>query len=111
MKMIRPLLAALMAVAPIASPLMARDLYKDVSQINKPATIKVLIGKQKKEALLEVKGRYSLYNPVDGVLVDSGILGKRAHIKPSETGIRWGSLIPDGLNQFRLVPGDSQTTI
>jgi stage II sporulation protein D len=103
----------LLATMPLMAPtcLQARELHKDVSQINKPATIKVLIGKNKKQTFLEIKGRYHIYNPLDGVLVDKGILGKRDSIIISEDGLKWADILPIGVTQFRIVPGDSQCKI
>lgn len=114
MNAIKPLCAVLIAAAHLTlSPsfIEGRELHKDVSQINKPATIKILLGHHKKEAFLEVKGRYHIYNPTDGVLVDKGILGKKDHISPCPDGIKWADLLPVGLEQFRIVPGDSQCKI
>lgn len=88
----------------------AAHLATDASQKAKPATIKVLITKQTEELLLEVRGRYQIYNPADGFLIASGITDKRSFLIPSENGIKWGELFP-GIFQIRIVPGDSQSTI
>lgn len=88
----------------------AAHLSTDVSQKSKPATIKVLITKQSEDLLLEVRGRYQIYNPADGFLITTGIMDKRSFIDPSENGIKWGELFP-GIFQLRIVPGDSQSTI
>jgi len=88
-----------------------KEFHKDVSQINKPATIKILVAQDKPEVLLEIQGRYQIYNPLDGLLVDTGILGKRSPISVASDGIKWANILPIGLRQFRIVPGDSQSKI
>ncbi len=90
--------------------LQAARLQTDISQHSKPATIKVLLAKHTKDLVLEVKGRYQLYNPQDGVLISSESSGKRANFSLTEQGIKWGNLIP-GASQIRIVPGDSQSSI
>lgn len=113
MKIIHTLIAASMAAAALTAghpALQARELPTDVSQKNKPATLKILLGKDKEKALLEVKGRYHLYNPADGVLIDTGILGKRAPIHFTPQGLEWADILPIGTLQIRFVPGDSQST-
>lgn len=79
-------------------------------QAEKPATIKVLIERSANDALLEVKGRYQIYNPLDGVLLTSGVLSKRAPVLIEEYGLNWGEKFP-GTYQIRIVPGDSQSSI
>jgi stage II sporulation protein D len=114
MRYIKPFYGILLAAIPMTlftAYSAARELHTDVSQINKPATIKILVGKQKKGALLEIKGRYHIYNPTDGVLVDTGILGRRDQITLTPQGIQWADILPIGLEQFRIVPGDSQCKI
>jgi stage II sporulation protein D len=114
MRYIKPLCAALLTAIPMAlftSHMEAKELHKDVSQINKPATIKIRVAEKKKQVLLEVKGRYQIYNPADSVLVDTGILGRRDHITFKPEGFQWADVLPIGLDQFRIVPGDSQCKI
>lgn len=82
----------------------------DFSQRGKPATIKVLIERRAQEALIEVKGRYAVYNPLDGTQVTSGVMSKRQKAKAAEYGIEWGEMFP-GLHQIRIVPYDTQGSI
>jgi len=82
----------------------------DFSQKSKPATIKVLIERRAPEALIEVKGRYHVYNPLDGTAVTSGIMSKRYAATAEEYGIKWGEKFP-GLHQIRIVPDDSQSSV
>lgn len=82
----------------------------DFSQKQKPATIKVLIQRKAPESLIEVKGRYQIFNPVDGTQISSGIMSKRYPVTAEEYGMKWGEKFP-GIHQIRLVPGDSQSAI
>jgi len=82
----------------------------DFSQKQKPATIKVLIQRKATRSLMEVKGRYQIFNPLNGTQISSGMIGKRFPITADDYGIRWGEKFP-GIHQIRIVPGDSQSTI
>lgn len=82
----------------------------DFSQKQKPATIKVLIQRKAPESLIEVKGRYQIFNPADGTQIASGIMSKRYPVTAEEYGMKWGEKFP-GIHQIRLVPGDSQSSI
>jgi stage II sporulation protein D len=104
--------ACFLAILLIGSSLVqGRELPTDFSQKNKPATIKVLLCNQKKEVILEAKGRYYIYNPVDGLQIDSGTLSKREVVHISENGLSWGKDLPHGFFHFRIVPGDSQSSL
>ncbi len=92
------------------SGLEAARLQTDISQHSKPATIKVLLVKHAKDLTLEVRGRYQIYTPGDGVLITSGLSGKKAPLSLTENGMKWGDLLP-GVLEARIVPGDSQSSI
>jgi stage II sporulation protein D len=100
----------LSALAPSVATSAATSFPTDLSQQEKPATIKVLIGRQKPEVLLEVKGRYLVYDPITGFEIGGGISSKRALVIPCHEGLQWKELFP-GIDQIRIVPGDSQSTI
>lgn len=93
-----------------ADSLHENSIPTDVSQKSKPATLKVLLEKLSEDVLLEVKGRYLVYNPQNDILIESGITGKRARMTVSDNGLVWGELFP-GANELRIVPGDSQSSI
>lgn len=111
MKIMKSVLAAVLIGSTLTSVTAAANAPKDFSQVNKPATIKILLAKQKDDVLLEVKGRYQIFNPDDETIIDTGIFGKRSKITSTENNIQWADLLPFGLRQFRIVPGDSQTAI
>jgi stage II sporulation protein D len=103
-KMITAVLTVLLGVA------QANPQDTDFSQKQKPATIKVLIQRKAPDSLIEVKGRYQIFNPVDGTQITSGIMSKRYAIAADEYGMKWGEKFP-GIHQIRIVPGDSQSSI
>jgi len=93
-----------------ASSLEGAQLSTDISQKTKPPTIKILLGRGEKEALIEVKGRYFVYNPDNQLLITSSGTGKLDWLTCTNNGINWGGDFPS-IFQMRIVPGDSQTTI
>lgn len=81
----------------------------DRSQVDKPATLKVLLVHGAERVFIEAKGRYSVFNLSDNLLVDSGIFGKKGELSLIDGGIKWGEHHPH-INHIRLVPGDSKST-
>jgi stage II sporulation protein D len=85
----------------------------DPSQKDKPATVKVLLERQTPEITLEMKGRHSIFNPLDGTQISSNILSKKAKLCADAYQempcIKWGDKFP--YHQLRFVPGDSKASI
>jgi len=75
-----------------------------------PRNIQILLEKDASEALLEVKGPYTLFNPHDGSKIASGLLGKRFIIRETESGLKWGEEFP-GIHQIYIHPKSSDTSI
>lgn len=89
----------------------ARDPFEaDSSQKAKPATIKVLLAQRAHRALVEVKGRYQLFTPSNGLKISGGTFAKREFVYPDPEGLHWGDKFPT-IFEMRIVPNDSQTTI
>ncbi|MBS0604019.1 MAG: SpoIID/LytB domain-containing protein [Verrucomicrobia bacterium] len=113
MKRMKALIAASLVACTIA-PVFVRaggvEIPTDISQKTKPATIKVLIGKQHDKVLLEAKGRFKVFNPLTGLPLTDGISTKRNWISSSDNGLVWGEVIP-GMHQIRVVPSDAQSTL
>jgi len=89
----------------------AAKLVTDISQKAKPATLKILIASPAKETILEVKGRYHIYNPENSLPILASTQSSRDLLTISEQGMKWGSHLPPSIFQMRIVPEDSQTTI
>jgi stage II sporulation protein D len=113
MKTLKTIIAAsLMAcsLAPISSMAKGTEIPIDYSQKTKPATIKVLVGKQKSKILLEAKGSHAVYNPQNEYLLTTGSSTNRHVLTTSDSGLKWGELFP-GTYQIRIVPNGSQSTV
>lgn len=113
MKLFHTLTAATLAVSTLTPHISFAnriEMSTDISQKAKPATIKILISKQKEKIFLEAKGRYIVYNPLNDLEITSGISTHRHLLTSGENGMKWGELLP-GIYQIRIVPGDSQSTL
>ncbi len=93
-----------------SSLLEASPIRTDISQQSKPATIKVLLTDQAEGAILEVKGRYEIYNPANHLPITSGVMSKRHAIYAHGQGIKWGDPFPY-IHQMRIVPADAESSI
>ncbi len=96
-------------LAPIALFPVGMELPTDISQKAKPATIKVLVSKQKEKIFLEIKGHHFVYNPLNELLLSEESSTKHK-VSTGDRGLNWGDLFP-GIFQIRIVPADSQSTI
>ncbi len=113
MKIAHLLIATTLIAANLAIPgaqLCAKELPTDVSQKAKPATIRVLLSKQRNNAYIETKGSYSIYNPMTGLLLSASSVGKKDFMDSVPEGLRWGDLLP-GISRIRIVPNDARSTI
>lgn len=105
----------LVAFMPFAGSLQAGfwDYFFPKEEVVVPKTIKVLIVHDKPGVVLEVKGKYSLYDPNiqkrSGYKhISSRFLGKRKFIQSVADGIRWGEEFP-GVFQLLIVPEEETT--
>ncbi|MBI3236557.1 MAG: SpoIID/LytB domain-containing protein [Chlamydiales bacterium] len=96
------------------SPTLARSAGtsypSDFSQKEKPATIKVELAHAEDRLLLEVKGRYAIYDPLTGIQISRNHFSRRAQILPCKEGLQWKELFPN-IYQIRIVPDDLETSI
>lgn len=80
-----------------------------------PKTIKVLIVHDKPGVVLEVRGKYALYDPNPNRVthkpkhIASRFLGKRKFIQAVSDGIRWGEVFP-GIFQLMILPEEKEMT-
>ena len=106
------ILAASLAVctlAPLSLLPVGMQFPRDISQKDKPATIKVLVSKQKEKIFLETKGDHFIYNPMNELLLSEESSAKH-WVSTRERGLQWGDLFPETF-QIRIVPADAQSTI
>jgi len=73
-----------------------------------PPSIRVLLIHDAKGVDLEVKGKYSLYDPYTGDYLSSRFIGKNRHIQGLSDGLKWGEAFP-GLYQIKIKPDSSDT--
>lgn len=77
---------------------------------DKPPTIRVLIKQDAKGSLIETKGSYKVYNPQNGKLLSTGLLGKRFFALPQKDGLKWGEGFP-GVFQLQIVSSTADSSI
>lgn len=75
-----------------------------------PPNIRVLVANDLDGAVVEVKGRYSIYDPYTEEKVSTRFIGKSKYIQALKGGLRWGEEFP-GLYQLKIKPEDPQGTI
>lgn len=84
-----------------------------VSLFSKPTpaapTIKVLIAHDLPGAIVEVKGKYNVYDPKTNEGLGVRYLGKRKYIQALKDGLQWGEEFP-GIHQILIVPDNRSIT-
>lgn len=108
--MIAKFLTFLIALMPFIAPLDAAimDIFSKPTCLAPPA-IKVLIVQNKPGVVLEVKGKYHVYDPNTKEYLGLRYLGKRKFIQPLNDGIQWGEEFP-GRHQLHIVPDNQSIT-
>lgn len=74
-----------------------------------PPSIKVLIVHDKPGVVMEVKGKYKIYDPHANAYLSTRFIGKRKFIQAVKDGLKWGEEFP-GIHQIKIVPDDQKTT-
>lgn len=74
-----------------------------------PATIKILVVHDKPGAVLEVKGKYKIFDPHTNTFISTRFVGKRKFIQAMNSSLKWGEEFP-GIHQLKIVPDDPSTT-
>lgn len=75
-----------------------------------PPMVKVLIVHDAPGAIIEVKGKYRLYDPRTNEFISTRFVGKRKFMQALKEGLRWGEEFP-GIHQMTIVPDELSTTI
>ena len=84
------------------------DSFKRKSPFS-PRSIRVLISHDKEGVVLEVKGRYKLYDPRTMEYLSTRFHGKRKYLQAIHDGLKWGEEFP-GLFQLLIIPDSKDTT-
>lgn len=109
------ILIILITLCPLTTTLEAASFWDKVSKLfnkqlpEKKTTIKVLVVHDKPGAVLEVKGKYKLFDPNTKEHISTRFLGKRRFIQSLQGGIKWGEEFP-GVYQLLIVPDHETTT-
>ncbi len=75
-----------------------------------PPTINTLVLHDKEGAMIEVIGKYKIYDPHTGELISTRFLGKAKYLHALGDGLKWGEEFP-GHHQLLLVPIEPQARI
>ncbi len=111
--MILRILLLFLALLPFSSPLQA-GVWDNVTGYFKgsnrpePPTIRILILHDVEGANLQIRGRYSLYDPYTNSHISSRFAGKSRYIQAVSDGLKWGESFP-GLYQIKIEPDDDLT--
>src|SRR5437763_277312 len=73
-----------------------------------PPKIRVLVIHDKPGVILEVKGKYKIYDPHSLEHLTTRFVGKRKFIQAVHDGLKWGEEFP-GLHQLMIVPDEKAT--
>jgi stage II sporulation protein D len=93
-----------LAFSPFATHLEASDRQSPC-----PSRIQILINHDLPGALIEVKGKYELYDPKDFSFIGTRYIGKRRYMQALTDGLQWGEEFP-GLHQIMIVPESQNIT-
>lgn len=85
-------------------------LPMDISLIQKPETIKVLLGQGTKSFFLDVTGSYRIYNPINHALISEGRSSKACVLELTPNGLVWDEAYPQ-VFQVRIVPVDRHSSL
>lgn len=112
--MMTRILLLFLALLPFNSSLQA-SWWSDVTGYFKgqsrptPPTIRILVLHDLEGVNLEVRGKYSLYDPYTNSYISSRFVGKSRYVQALNDGLKWGEAFP-GLYQIKIKPEDAQTT-
>jgi len=108
------ILFVLLAIGQFAAPVEAGWFDSVTGYFKKPATakppkIRVLIVHDQQGVVVEVKGKYKMYDPHNGEHLSTRFVGKRKFMQAVRDGLKWGEEFP-GLYQLLIVPDETSTT-
>lgn len=108
--MLMRLMTLLMAVLPFITSLQAGvlDSWAKSTPVP-PPMIDILLMHDQPGTVLEVKGKYRLYDPKGFHFISTRFIGKRKYIQALKDGLKWGEEFP-GLHQLLIVPDTQEVT-
>ncbi|MFN4174410.1 MAG: hypothetical protein ACK4HV_04830, partial [Parachlamydiaceae bacterium] len=93
-KGIQAVICALMCVNALEAGILENWSAYVMKQEARPATIKVLVAQNKPGIVLEVRGKYKIYDPNTMEHISTRFIGKRKFLQPLSNGIKWGEEFP-----------------
>lgn len=109
------LLMALLAISPIGAHA-ETGILDSVKQffVSKrkmpPPAISVLIVQDQPGVMLEVRGKYHIYDPNSKEHISTRVIGKRKFLQALPGGLKWGEEFP-GIYQLQILPEEPETAI
>lgn len=108
------ILLFLLVVGPLSVPANAGWFDSITSYFSKPAApkppkVRVLVVHDQQGVVIEVKGKYKMYDPHNGSHISTRFVGKRKFMQAVRDGLKWGEEFP-GLHQILIVPDENTTT-
>lgn len=85
------------------APLYGAEVACDTERL--PSKIKLLLTAPIASSLVDVAGKYRLYDPYQEKLISHRHLGKRQKMEATAEGMKWGEEFP-GIYQLKIVPDD-----
>lgn len=82
-------------------------LWKKEQTLSQP--IKILIVHDQPGAILEVKGKYQLFDPNTDTYLSTRFIGKRKFVQATRESLKWGEEFP-GIHQIKIVPEENRAT-
>jgi stage II sporulation protein D len=74
-----------------------------------PPSVRVLLAHDEPKAIIEVKGKYHIFDPRTGAHIESNFREKRRAVEATNDGIRWGEVFT-GVYQIQIVPDTFDVT-
>jgi len=84
-----------------------RGVFGSESKLPPPA-ISVLVVQDQPGVMLEVKGKYHVYDPNTKEHISTRLIGKRKFLQALPSGLKWGEEFP-GIYQLQILPEDPNT--
>lgn len=112
--MLLRILFIFLVMGPLAVPVQAGwwdtfTGYFSKTAPTKPPKIRVLVVNDQQGVVIEVKGKYKMYDPHTGDHISTRFVGKRKFMQAVRDGLKWGEEFP-GIFQLLIVPDETSTT-
>lgn len=97
-------------IAPVEAGFLSNMRNIFVKHQHPVPSIDVLVINDKPSAVIEVNGKYQLYNPYTKKLISKRYIGKKKVMQTDSSGLKWGEGFP-GIFQLMIIPDDPSVTV